>query len=349
MKQSSDHKPLRARTAAIGVDIGGTNIKLGLVAPDGRVLLRGSFQTRADEGRAGVLGRLVENILAVSSAARQKGWGVKGVGIGAPGPVDVRRGWVYFFPNLPGWKNTPLKAILERRLRLPVAVDNDANVMALAEFRFGAGRGADPMVALTLGTGIGGGLVIGGRLFHGPAYSAAELGHISIQEDGPLCGCGSRGCVETYVGNGYFVRELKKRLKAASAAGRGRTRRRFGDGGHGLLEGWVFREKRELTPKLAALAARKGDPVASKLWEETGERLGTMLAGLVNALNPQKIVLGGGVAQSGSLLFGPVVRTIGKKAFPIAARSVRVVPAAFGVDAGVVGAAALLFEGRNKP
>ncbi len=323
----------KSPAAAVGVDIGGTNIKTGLVAPDGRVIVGRSFLTQAGQGRSKILYRLVESILDLLDKAKGKKIAVKGVGIGAPGPVDVEKGRVYFFPNLSGWENTPLKNFLERRLGLSVEVDNDANAMALAEFRFGAGRGADPMIALTLGTGIGGGLVIGGRLFHGPAYSAAELGHIPISEEGPRCGCGSRGCVETYVGNGYFVNELRKRLKKS---------------GRGLLSNWVFREKRELTPKLAAAAARAGDAVSLKLWEETGQHLGTALTGLVNALNPQKIVLGGGVAQSGALLFGPVIRTIRKKAFPIAARSVKVVPAAFGAGAGVVGAAALVFADQGR-
>jgi glucokinase len=239
----------------------------------------------------------------------------------------VERGFVYFFPNIPGWKNTPLKALLEKRLKLPVFVDNDASVMALAEFEFGAGRGAKNVIALTLGTGVGGGLVIDGKLFHGPRYSAAEIGHLVINEDGPRCGCGSRGCVETYVGSGYFVCEVKRRLKK---------------GAQSVLKKWV-KEGREMTPLLAAQAARRGDVFSKKIWQETGAHLGTALAGLLNILNPEKIILGGGIAQNGGLLFRPLRAALNKKAFPIAARSVRVVPAKLGVDAGLIGAAALAF------
>ncbi len=315
------------KKVAIGVDIGGTSVKLGLVSASGKVLARDSFSTKAAGGRKAFLHLLTTRIAALGHEAKKRHLKVAGVGIGAPGPIDVARGFVYFFPNIPGWRNTPLRALLERKLGLPVSVDNDANVMALAEFRFGAGRGAKNIIALTLGTGVGGGLVIGGELYHGPNYSAAEIGHLVVNENGPRCACGSRGCIETYVGNGYFVREIKRRL---------------GKGEKSILRKWSVGQGRELTPLLVAQAASRGDALSKKMWKETGEHLGTALAGLVNVLNPERIILGGGIAQSG-LLFGPVKATLGRKAFPIAARSVKVVPAKLGVDAGLVGAASLIF------
>lgn len=315
------------KKVAIGVDIGGTSVKLGLVSPGGKVLARDSFFTKAAGGRKVFLRLLTARIAALRREAGKRNFKVAGVGIGAPGPINVERGFVYFFPNIPGWKNTPLRALLERKLGLPVSVDNDANVMALAEFRFGAGRGAKNIIALTLGTGVGGGLIIGGKLYHGPKYSAAEIGHLVINENGPRCACGSRGCIETYVGNGYFIREIKRRL---------------GKGEKSILKKWSVGQGRELTPLLAAQAAKRGDALSKRMWKETGERLGTALAGLVNILNPERIVLGGGIAQNG-LLFGPVKAALGRKAFPIAARSVKVMPAKLGVDAGLVGAAALIF------
>ena len=316
---------------SIGVDIGGTNVKLGLVTPSGKVLLRRHFLTKEPRDKTAFLDALARHIHELVAEGEKRKIVVTGVGIGAPGPIDVKKGFVYFFPNIPGWKNTPLKDILEKKLRLPVRVDNDANVMALAEFLFGAGKGAADLIALTLGTGIGGGLVIGGKLFHGPAYSAAEIGHLIINEKGPLCACGDRGCVEAYVGNGYFTREVKKRLNG---------------GAKSVLMKWI-RAGSELTPLLVAQAAKRGDRFSKEVWNETGEHLGTALAGLVNILNPQKIILGGGIAQNGNVLFRPVIRTIRKKAFPIAARSVKVIPAKLGVDAGLVGAAALMFMNQN--
>ncbi len=316
------------KKVAIGVDIGGGSFKLGLVDLNGRVLARESFLTNSVSGRKAQLDVLAAHVAHFIKEARKKALRVRGVGIGAPGPIDVERGFVYFFPNIPGWKDTPLKDLLEKRLKRPVSVDNDANVMALAEFEFGAGRGTKNVIALTLGTGVGGGLVMDGRLFHGPRYSAAEIGHLVINEDGPMCACGSRGCVETYVGSGYFVREVKRRLKR---------------GAKSILKKWTKENGKEITPLLVARAARRGDAFSKEIWRETGGHLGTALAGLANILNPEKIILGGGIAQNGSLLFKPLIAALGKKAFPIAARSVRVVPAALGVDAGLIGAAALVF------
>ena len=313
------------KKAAIGIDIGGTNIKLGLVDEKGRILLRDTFRTKDSSTRDGLIDKLASHIRALSDEARHRGLKLQGVGIGAPGPIDVERGFVYFFPNIPGWKNTPLKALLEKRIRMAVFVENDANAMALGEFRFGAGKGVKDMVALTLGTGLGGGLVVNGRLYHGPHFSAAEVGHMIVDPKGPLCGCGNRGCIETFVGNGYFVAEVRRELK-----------RRPRTALTSLLKGG-----QELTPKLVQDAAFKGDAFCKAQWARTGDRLGSFLAGLVNLLNPEKIVIGGGLAQSGPLLFGPVRAAIKKKAFPIASRFVKVVPAQLGPEAGLVGAAAL--------
>ncbi len=315
--------------AAIGIDIGGTNIKLGLVDERGRVLLRDTFPTGSASSKQALFGKLIEHIQEFRLQARRLKLKLTGVGIGAPGPIDVERGFVYFFPNIPGWKNTPLKKILERKLKMPVFVDNDANAMAYGEFCFGAGRGAKNLLALTLGTGVGGGIVIGGKLFHGSTFSAAELGHMSVDPAGPLCACGNRGCIETFIGNGYFVKEVR----AALAAGQ-----------KSLLNRWIRQDRRELTPKLVQEAAREGDAYSRAQWQKTGSRLGVFLAGLVNLLNPERIVIGGGIALGGDLVLAPARAALKKKAFPIASRFVKVVPAVLGNDAGLVGAAALTFR-----
>ena len=155
------------KKAAIGVDIGGTSVKLGLVDGGGRILVREDFTTRDFPKKELFLKEMSRRILSLSAEGRRRGYQVAGAGIGAPGPIDVEKGFVYFFPNIPGWKNTPLKRILEKRLKTKVFVDNDANAMALAEYLYGAGRGSRNMIALTLGTGVGGGIVLNGRLFHG--------------------------------------------------------------------------------------------------------------------------------------------------------------------------------------
>lgn len=317
---------------AIGVDIGGTSFKLGLVDTRGRVIERAFFETPRTASRLRTLNILCAHIALLAASARRRRLTLAGVGLGAPGPIDVERGFVYFFPNIPGWVDTPLRRLLEKKSGLPVWLDNDASAMALAEHRFGAGRGSRNMIALTLGTGVGGGIVLDGKLFHGAHFSAAEIGHIAINENGPRCGCGSNGCVETYVGNGYFTAEIRRRLKSGKKS---------------VLSSWMAGGE-TLTPLLAARAARRGDRLALNLWEETGAHLGTALAGLVNVLNPERIVIGGGVAQSGALLFKPLKRALKKKAFPIAVRSVKVMPAALGVDAGLIGAAALSFAGAEQ-
>ncbi len=321
------------KTAAIGVDIGGTSVKLGLVDSRGKVLSRASFLTRNARGRKKFLRILGDHVASLAEEAARRKLKVAGVGVGAPGPIDVERGFVYSLTNIRGWKNTPLKKILEKGLKLPVFVDNDANAMALAEARFGAGRGARHGIFLTLGTGVGGGIVLDGKLFHGPHYSAAEIGHSVINEDGPRCACGSRGCIETYVGSGHFIKEIKKRLASGTKS---------------VLNRRFMKDRLVLTPKLVAEAARRGDVLSKRMWEEAGAHLGTALAGLVNILNPERIVIGGGLAQEWRLFFGPLKAALKKKAFPIAARSVKVLPAILGVDAGLVGAAALAFGPAKK-
>ncbi len=312
------------KKAAIGVDIGGTSVKLGLVSGQGRILLHDSFLTPKG-GRKEFLDKLVTHIKLLSKEARHRKLKLAGVGIGAPGPIDVARGFVYSFPNIPGWENTPFRALLSKRLRMPVFVDNDANAMAWGEFCFGAGKGAKNVVALTLGTGIGGGIVMNGRLFHGPHFSAAEFGHVIVDPAGPLCGCGNRGCIETFIGNGYFVKDVQAHLKA---------------GGRSVLTQWL-KDGRELTPKLVQEAARAGDKLSQGQWNKSGAYLGTFLAGIVNVLNPEIIILGGGMAKADSPIFEPTRAALKKKAFPIASRFVKVVPAKLGPEAGLIGAAAL--------
>ena len=325
------------KKAAIGVDIGGTNVKLGLVDERGKVLLRDTFQTKQAKTRAELLEKLSVHIELLVLEARTRKLRLSGIGIGAPGPIDVERGFVYFFPNIPGWINTPLKKILEQRLGLSVFVDNDANAMALGEQRFGAGnpstgsgRAARNMIYLTLGTGVGGGLVIDGKLFHGSTFSAAEMGHMVVDPQGPRCACGNRGCIEAFVGNGYFTRQVREKLKTHKS----------------ILKKWM-KEGQELSPKLVQEAARRGDKFSKEQWNLTGERLGTFLAGLANLLNPDRIVIGGGIALGGELVLAPVRAAFKKKAFPISSRFVRVMPAVLGNDAGLVGAAALAFSKQS--
>ena len=293
----------------IGIDLGGTNLKVGLLSPECDLLEKKTLTTCQFSAREQLISAICSSISS---------WGLPrnciiGAGLGLPGPVDTEKGIVHFFPNIPGWKDVPLRDILRRRSRLPVFVDNDANVMALAEFTLGAARGSTNAVCITLGTGVGGGIIINGSLYRGSTFAAGEAGHIPVNEDGPACGCGSFGCLESYIGNKRIV----------SAARR------------------VF--KRPITlEELSGLAAR-GDRRAVAIWRGVGSKLGIALAGVVNLLNPDRIVIGGGVANAGRVLFDTVRETVLLRAMPGQSRHVRIVKAQL-ADAGIIGAGLLVRE-----
>ena len=253
----------------------------------------------------------VNNIIATHGLVKSD---ILGVGLGLPGPIDVDRGIVHFFPNIPGWLRVNLKKILEKRLKLAVFMDNDANLMALAEYKLGAARGSKNAVCITLGTGVGGGIIIEGRLYRGSSNAAGEIGHLPINENGPECNCGGLACLESYIGNRRVIREVKK----------------------------IF--KRDVSLEELSRLAKNNNKKAIKIWTSIGKKLGIALVGIVNVLNPDCIVIGGGVANAGRVLFGEVEETILCRAMIVQARAVKVRKAKLGNDAGVIGAAILVKE-----
>ncbi|MFA5334444.1 MAG: ROK family protein [Candidatus Omnitrophota bacterium] len=300
---------------AIGIDLGGTYTKLALVSSSGKILRRARLSTQDHVSRDSLLGAIASEIGVIMKKARLTRRQVKGVGIGVPGLVDFSRGVVYDLTNVRGWKNTPVKRLLENKLKIPVLADNDVNVMALGECKFGAGKGARNAVCITLGTGVGGGIIIDGGIYRGSTFSAGEVGHMPLKEEGLSCNCGGYGCLERYVGNRHISEEFRS-IK----------------GGDSLL-----------SPESISIAARKGDKASIELWDRVGKRIGTTLAGIVNLLNPEKIIIGGGVAGAGELIFGPIRKTVKRRAMPVPGRAVRILKAKLGNDAGVIGAAALFF------
>ena len=300
---------------AIGIDLGGTYTKLALVSSSGKILRRARLSTQDHASRDSLLGAIASEIGVLMKKARLTRRQVKGVGIGVPGLVDFSRGVVYDLTNVRGWKNTPVKRLLENKLKIPVLADNDVNVMALGECKFGAGKGARNAVCITLGTGVGGGIIIDGGIYRGSTFSAGEVGHMPLKEEGLSCNCGGYGCLERYVGNRHISEEFRS-IK----------------GGDSLL-----------SPESISIAARKGDKASIELWDRVGKRIGTTLAGIVNLLNPEKIIIGGGVAGAGELIFGPIRKTVKRRAMPVPGRAVRILKAKLGNDAGVIGAAALFF------
>jgi glucokinase len=313
---------------AIGIDLGGTYTKLALVDKSGRIRCRAKLPTSAYKTKEALLTAIVAEIGAVLKESRLTLKDLAGVGIGVPGLVAFERGLVYYLTNVPGWKNVALKKILEAKLKVPVLVDNDVNLMALGESRFGAGKGARNAVCITLGTGVGGGIIIDGGLYRGTSSAAGEVGHMPLKEEGLKCNCGSTGCLERYVGNRYIVDEIKDKIKSGRA-----TKIRE------LLRG----DLSLLTPEVISAAAKRKDALAIECWRRVGGRIGVTLSGVINLLNPEKIIIGGGMAEAGEVLFKAIRDTVKERALPVSGNAVKIVKARLGNDAGIVGAAALFF------
>jgi glucokinase len=304
---------------AVGIDIGGTRIKIGRVNERGEVLARAQIAAPVDVPAETAIERI-----AAAAAPLLAGPGGVRLGVGCAGLIDSRRGVVHTSPNLPLWHNLELGRLLEVHLGTPATVTNDANAFALAEACLGAGRGHSIVVGLTLGTGVGGAIVIHGRLFGGLHGFAGEIGHMSIDTGGPPCPCGNRGCLELFVGRRGIVSAYLEDCTWRS-----------GSPGHDLAGG----RQESLDPELIARAAAQGDPAAHAAFARAGEALGGALADVANLLDPALFVVGGGVSQAGQLILEPARRVLAARAM---ARSISVppiVPAALGVDAGLIGAA----------
>lgn len=313
---------------AIGIDFGGTAIKAGLVDTTGAVLDRVQVPTAAVCERALWLD-FVGQCLRRFNVGRRR---ALGVGIGVPGLVDFKRGYVYNLANVAGWRCVPLASMLRQRFGLNALVDNDVNAMALGECKYGVGRRFSKAVFVTLGTGVGGAVVIDGRLYRGAHSMAGEIGHISINLHGRRTPEG-RGGLETYVGNTRIVAAAARALRA---------------GRRSLLSDLVQNDLKQLTPKMIALAARRGDLLALEIFDTMSDCLATAFAAATYLLQPEVIIVGGGVAQSGRVLFDPLRRHLRERLHPAFAGRIRVIPASLGPDAGLIGCAALAFQKPGK-
>lgn len=300
----------------LGLDIGGTKIAAGIVDGGGQARSFLVESTRAEEGPESGLERLFALGRAAVDEAGVDWEEVAAVGIGAGGPLDTARGVLVAPPHLPGWREVPIVSMAEGAFRKPVVLENDATAAAAGEHRYGAGAGTSHMVYLTISTGVGGGVVIDGRLYRGASGNGGELGHVTVDCDGRPCrGCGRRGCLEAYV-SGTSIAER------AREAGMG-----------------------EVNAGEVATAARAGDAVACRVWGETADALGCGLTSIVNLFEPQLVVLGGGVVTGvGELLLGPVRERVRAEAMGPAGRAAEIVAAALGPHVGVVGAAAIAHE-----
>ena len=306
----------------IGVDIGGTKVAAGVVDEQGTIIATAHCETPADDVS------LIEDAIATAVGELTCKYDVAAVGVGAAGFIDAQRATVMFAPNL-AWRDEPLRATLARRLELPVVVENDANAAAWAEVRFGAGRGADHVVAVTVGTGIGGGIVINGRLLRGQFGAAAEFGHVMVVPDGRRCGCGFRGCWEQYASGRALALEAQELADGCPGAAAELLR---------LASG----RPENITGAMVSQAAHAGDAVALQCFDVVGTWLGRGLAGIAAILDPGLFVLGGGVSAAGELLRAPAVAAFaasltGRGYRPLAELRI----AQLGPEAGLVGAADL--------
>jgi glucokinase len=293
----------------LGIDWGGTYIKAGVVDSKGEVLEKIVYSSSQIKRRKA----FVSEIVKLKNTFRK--YNLRAVGIGAPGIINIKQGSIYYLPNISGWKDFPLKTVLEKKLATPVIIDNDANVFALAEVRLGAGRGKERAIFLTLGTGLGGAVIFNGKILEG-ITSASELGHVVIDADGGKCGCGGYGCIETFTGSDHLLeryRQLKKIKK-------------------------VPKEVKEIFDK-----ARAGEKEALIVWHEFSAYLGKFLAGMVNIFNPQVIILGGGVSGAFGLFKPFLWRALKKQAMWPQVKNLKIVKAKLN-DAGIIGAALLAKE-----
>lgn len=316
----------------LGLDIGGTKLAVGLVAPDGTVLSSRRLPTAAAGDGERLLDRLALLAEEACADADEDLGSLAGVGLALPGPVDPVTQRLLTAPSLPALVGFPILPYFERRWGVArdgwVRADNDANAAALGEARYGAGRGARVVCYFTVSTGIGGGVVIEGRLFRGSTGQAAEFGHLKLRPDGPLCSCGDRGCLEP--------------LASGTAIGRRAREAALAEGG--ALQPLALVDPVAPTAAQVAAAVREGDPVAIAVWEAAMADLGAGVATVVNLFNPDVVVLGGGVSRSADLVLPPVRRSVAARAMPMLSAATRIEVAALGDEVGIVGAAAL-FDG----
>ncbi|MEJ2629092.1 MAG: ROK family protein, partial [bacterium] len=306
----------------LGIDVGGTAIKAGAVTPEGIIREKQTISTEVDQGVDHVIGRIAD-VIKKLSAALSSNTTIAGIGLGMPGQINTERGILLNSPNLPAFKNIDVPARLTSYFNLPIVWDNDANLAALGEFTYGAGKEVSEMMLITLGTGIGSGLILRGKIYHGCKGYGGEFGHLTINPEGPPCNCGSKGCVEAYAGTQGILRTFREITQAGTES--------------------ILHETNdnELTPKDISDAAQKGDTAARETFNQVGFYLGVGLAGVVNLLNLEMIVVGGGIAKAGDLILEPVRKSCKQYALIDPGKIIKIVPSQLGNAAGLVGAAHL--------
>lgn len=310
----------------VGADIGGTNLRAGVVDEVGHILGEARRPALSESGLRAAVERSIGAIEEAIANAGLTAKDIRAVGLGVAGALRSREGICVYSPNFTDSRGVPVLPPIRAALDLPAFMLNDVAVQTLGEHRFGAGRGYDNMVMIALGTGIGGGAIIDGDLRIGPTEGFAEVGHMTIEPEGPFCGCGNRGCWEALAGRDAIVRRAVSKIQ---------------QGRQTAIAEMVNYRLGSITPALISRCAEQGDATATEVLAETGYYLGLGIANLIQLYNPEALVIGGGIAQAGRLLFEPILRTVRARAHMVPAASCRILPSQLGDDAGIIGAAVL--------
>lgn len=311
----------------IGVDLGGTKISTAISTLDGRILNQTVVPTNASEGEEAVLNRIIGTIQEVLDKAQATSQEVKAIGIGSPGPLDAKKGVIITTPNLP-FKDYNVVDPIKEKFNAPVYLDNDANVAGIGEFMFGAGKGKQNIIYFTVSTGVGGGAVLNGQAYRGNTSNALEIGHMTVDSNGPRCNCGNIGCLEA-ISSGTAI---GKRGREAALS---------------KVE-TSLKNYEEITSYEVFVEAKKGDAVSKEIVENAMNYLGIGVANAISIFDPEMVIIGGGVSKVGDILFDTVKEVVKKRCFKSMADACQIVPAGLGVDAGVVGAVALAILESKK-
>jgi glucokinase len=317
----------------LAVDLGGTKIITSVILSTGEIKCRKYSLTLANEGPRQVIDSLSSAVAETMARAKLETPDIAGIGIAVAGVLDIDRGIVTTSPNLPHWHNVPLRDIFADRLGIVTYVINDASAAALGEHRFGAGMGFENIVYLTVSTGIGGGIIIGGELYSGADGCAGEVGHMTIEADGPQCHCGNFGCLEATASGWAVAEEATMRISRGERSS--------------IIE-LVNGKVENITAETVAMAARRGDQLAADIVTKAANYLGIGLANLVNIFNPELIIIGGGLSKMGDMLLKPARKVVKERAFQLPARTAHIVRARLGSNAGIIGAAAYVFDQEDE-
>ena len=296
------------------------------------MIAREYYLTLADEGPQAVVDRILCAVDSLLNSRDIGSYQLDSISIAAAGAINVEKGLVTASPNLPGWVNIPLRDMIKEKYGIDTFLINDANAAALGEHHFGAGRGVNNLIYLTVSTGIGGGIIINGKLYSGPCGSAGEIGHMTIDVNGPRCSCGNVGCLETLASGTAVAKEATRRISQGESSSLAE-----------ITEGKI----ENITAEKVSMAAQRGDSLALEVISKAATYLGIGMVNLVNIFNPEMIIVGGGMSKMGGLLFEPARKIVKERAFPLSAQAVCIVPAQLGDDSGTFGAAVFAFQQKT--